>query len=104
MPFTINAFDNVEWKRYGLADYEDFAEQISECNMGEDPSSGYCEWYFVPDEPLPNGDQVIYFGSWGNDNSPGAGRIPRKCRCIPIRLLVGRAVTNSYSVTPICAQ
>ena len=72
MPYTINAFDDVEWKRHGLADYGDFADQITECNVGEDSFSGFGEWFFVPDEPLLNNDRVIYFGSWGNDNSPGA--------------------------------
>lgn len=72
MSFTINAFNHTEWERLGLADFGDFADQISECNVGEDSFSGYGEWFFVPDEPLPNGDRVIYFGSWGNDNSPGA--------------------------------
>jgi hypothetical protein len=72
MSFTLNAFNHTEWKRLGLADFGDFADQISECNVGEDSFSGYGEWFFVPDEPLPNGDRVIYFGSWGNDNSPGA--------------------------------
>ena len=72
MPYTINAFNHDEWERQGLADFSDFADQISECNMGEDSFSGFGEWYYVPDEPLPNGDRAIYFGSWGNDNSPGA--------------------------------
>ena len=72
MPFTINAFNHDEWDRHGLADFSEFADQITECNMGEDSFSGFGEWYYVPDEPLPNGDRVIYCGSWGNDNSPGA--------------------------------
>jgi len=72
MPFTINAFNHDEWKHHGLADYGDFADKITECNVDEDEFSGNGEWFFVPDEPLPNGDRVIYFGSWGNDNSPGA--------------------------------
>ncbi len=72
MPFTINAFNHVEWERHGLADFGDFADQIAECNVGEDAFSGFGEWFFVPGEPLPNGDQVIYFCTWGNDNSPGA--------------------------------
>ena len=72
MSFTINAFDHVEWERLELADFGDFADQIAEVNVGEDSFSGFGEWYFVPDEPLPNNDRVIYFGSWGNDNSPGA--------------------------------
>ena len=72
MAFTICAFDHREWKRHGLADYGDFADQISECNVGEDAFSGYGEWFCIPDDPLPNNDRVIYFGTWGNDNSPGA--------------------------------
>ena len=72
MPYTINAFNHDEWERHGLADFGDFADQITECNVGEDSFSGFGEWFYVPDEPLPNGDRVIYFGSWGNDNSPGA--------------------------------
>ncbi len=72
MSFTINAFDHHEWHRLGLADFGDFGDQITECNMGEDAFSGYGEWFFVPDEPLPTGERVVYFGSWGNDNSAGA--------------------------------
>lgn len=72
MSFTICAFNNAEWSRFGLAEYGDFTEQISERNMGEDSFCGYGQWFFVPDRPLPSNDLVIYFGSWGNDNSPGA--------------------------------
>lgn len=72
MSFTINAFKHEEWQRLGLADFADFADRITECNVGEDSFSGYGEWFYVPDEPLPNGDWVIYHGTWGNDNSPGA--------------------------------
>lgn len=72
MPSTLNAFDHEEWIRHGLADFSEFADRISECNMGEDSFSGFGEWFLVPDEPLSNGDRVIYFGTWGNDNSPGA--------------------------------
>lgn len=69
MSFKISAFNHDEWKRLGLAD---FADRITERNVGEDAFSGYGEWFYVPDEPLPNGDRVVYFGSWGNDHSPGA--------------------------------
>lgn len=72
MSYTINAFSHKEWELAGLADYADFSDCITECNMGEDAFSGYGEWYYIPDEPLPTGERVIYFGSWGNDNSPGA--------------------------------
>lgn len=72
MSFTICAFNHRDWTRHGLADYGDFADQTTECNQGEDAFSGYGEWFYVPDEPLPNNDAVIYFGTWDNDNSPGA--------------------------------
>ncbi len=72
MAVTVCAFNHREWKRLGLADYEDFGDMVTECNTGEDAFSGYGEWFFVPDDALPNGDRVIYFGTWGNDNSPGA--------------------------------
>lgn len=72
MSFTISAFNHAEWQRHGLADFAKFGDRITEINVGEDSFSGYGEWFYVPDEPLPNGDRVIYFGSWGNDNSPGA--------------------------------
>ena len=72
MGYSISAFNHEEWQRRSLSDFGDIADQITEFNVGEDAFSGYGEWFFVPDEPLPNGDRVIYFGSWGNDNSPGA--------------------------------
>lgn len=72
MSYTINAFNHGEWHRLGLADFGDIADQVTECNVGEDAFSGYGDWYFVPDEPLPTGERAIYFGSWGNENSPGA--------------------------------
>lgn len=74
MSFTITAFNHQEWARYGLADYGDFADMVTECNVAEDAFSGYGEWFYIPDDPLPNNDRAIYFGTWGNDNSPGASR------------------------------
>lgn len=72
MSFIVTAFNHVEWSRHCLADYGNFADQITECNVGEDAFSGYGEWFYIPDDPLSNNDRVIYSGSWGNDNSPGA--------------------------------
>ncbi|TXI90538.1 MAG: hypothetical protein E6Q36_01245 [Chryseobacterium sp.] len=72
MAFTIKASNYAEWEENSLADYGNFSDRVEYCNQGEDAFSGFGEWFFVPDEPLPNGDRVIYFGSWGNDNSPGA--------------------------------
>lgn len=59
MPFTICAFNHAEWAEHDLQDYGDFADQISECNVGEDSFSGYGEWFFVPDEPLPSGYRFL---------------------------------------------
>ena len=78
MSFNISAFNHDEWDRYGLQDYGDFAEMITEFDQGEDAFSGYGCWFYIPDEfHIPGGisgsdDRVIYTGSWGNDNSPGA--------------------------------
>ena len=76
MAFTITAFNHREWKRLGLADYGEFADIVTECNQGEDAFCGYGEWFFIPDEPLPNNDRVIYFGTWGNDHSPAHRATP----------------------------
>src|SRR5262245_33368574 len=77
MAYPINAFHHDEWQRLGLADFGEFAEKITECNIGEDSFSGYGEWFYIPDEPLLSGERVIYWGSWGNDNSPGASLYTR---------------------------
>lgn len=73
MPYTVNAFNHAEWEGHGLKDFGDFADAVEYINEQE---SGYGdlegEWYFVDDEPLPNGDRVIYYGTHGNDHSPGA--------------------------------
>lgn len=72
MSFSLTAFHHAEWQRHGLQDFSEFADRITECNVGEDAFSGFGEWFYIPDEPLPNGDWVIYHGSWSNDNSAGA--------------------------------
>ena len=35
-----------------LQTYGNFADMISECNVGEDAFSGYGEWFYIPDDPL----------------------------------------------------
>ena len=72
MSFTLTAFNHTEWDRHGLQYYGDFADEVTECNVGENSFSRYGQWFYIPDEPLPGNDKVIYFGTWGNDNSPGA--------------------------------
>jgi hypothetical protein len=92
MSTHVKASDYKEWEKYGLEDYGDFSDCTSDCNIrtyGDDSTTG--TWFYIPDEPLKNinpdvieeelqGDhgpvvphfRVIYHGSWGNDNSPGA--------------------------------
>lgn len=73
MPFTVNAFNHAEWERHSLQDFGDFSEQVEYVN--QQPDFGDCDcgdWFFIPNERLPSGQRVIYFGSFGNDNSPGA--------------------------------
>jgi len=73
MPVTINAFNHAKWERHGLKDYADFTECVTLCDQseyGDGQLEG--EWFFIDDEPLPNGRRVIYHGSFGNDNAPGA--------------------------------
>src|SRR5262249_10336738 len=76
MSLSFCAWNHREWNAYGLADYGDFAECVTDCNQQEwnDHTTG--EWWYIPDEPHTVTDQgtfrVIYRGTWGNDNSPGA--------------------------------
>ena len=81
MAFTVKASDHAEWEQNSLADYGDFSDMVEYCNQGEDAFSGYGDWYYIPDDPLAPmkdvreykaNERVIYFGSYGNDNSPGA--------------------------------
>ncbi len=73
MAFTIHASNHQEWERLGLQAYPDLAGMVTKCNQGQDSDgAGYGEWYYVPEEALPGGDRVIYFGSWGRDHPPGA--------------------------------
>ena len=72
MSISITAAQHDRWRRHGLDDYAQFAGRIRPCNVGQDGVSRYGEWFFVPDEPLPDGSRVVYFGSWDDDEAPGA--------------------------------
>ena len=74
MPTTYNAYDFASWEAIGLEDFGDFADCVSYFNQAEDAFSGYGDWFYIPDSPLPDGSFVVYGGSYGNDNSPGASR------------------------------
>ncbi len=76
MSITMHAHDHKDWEVYKLADYGDFSECISECNVRDDYADSTAgDWFYVPDETLTNEQgtfRVIYYGSWSNYNSPGA--------------------------------
>jgi hypothetical protein len=64
----FTACDYAEWKNAGFKDFEDFSECVEYVNQseyGDDQLEG--EWYYADDET-----HVIYWGSFGNYNSPGA--------------------------------
>jgi hypothetical protein len=63
-----NASEYAKWEAAGLKDYGDFCECVEYVNQSEygcDQLEG--EWYYCDDETL-----TIYYGTFGNDNSPGA--------------------------------
>ena len=67
MPICINNFNHKEWEQHGLKDYGDFVDEVGECNQMDyhDHSTG--EWFYVNEDA-----KTIYFGTWVNDNAPGA--------------------------------
>lgn len=61
-------FDHKAWQAAGLKDYGDFSECVEYVNQEEDgPDQDRGEWYYCDDDTL-----TIYYGSFGNYNSPGA--------------------------------
>ena len=76
MSTTISAFDHKAWDDAKLQDYEDFSECVEFCNQVDLGDCSEGEWYYIPDEPLKEGPyvgcRVIYSGSFGNYNAPGA--------------------------------
>lgn len=77
MSLSFNAFNHKEWASYNLADYGDYSDKTTDINQRDDgPDSTAGTWFYIPDEPLVVEGQgtfrVIYSGTWGNYNSPGA--------------------------------
>lgn len=63
-----SAFNHKLWAERGLKDFGDYADCVSYINQveqGDDTLEG--EWFYAEDE-----NKTIYFGTFGNDNSPGA--------------------------------
>jgi hypothetical protein len=76
MTLNFNAFDHADWNAYGLADYSDYADKTTDIRQRELGDCTTGTWFYIPDKPLIVKDQgtfrVIYSGTWGNYNSPGA--------------------------------
>jgi hypothetical protein len=77
MSVNFCAFNHRDWSAYNLADYGDFAECVEWVNQQEDGCDQLRgEWWYSPDEVVTVDRQgtfrVIYYGSFGNYNSPGA--------------------------------
>ena len=73
----MSAFDHKQWDEAGLQDFADFSEKVEYCNQSEYGDGQFeGDWYYIPDEPLAAGPhvgcRVIYSGTFGNYNSPGA--------------------------------
>lgn len=65
---VICAFDHKNWAESGFLDYGDFSDMVEYVNQQEDgPDSYRGHWWYGDDEA-----RVLYFGSFGNYNSPGA--------------------------------
>jgi len=66
MSIRINLRQRDVWDRYGLnKDRELIALPITKCNVGEDESGEFGEWFFYPETTLPSGHHVIYNGYSG---------------------------------------
>lgn len=75
MSITVNAFSQSEWEGHSLQDFGDFSEMVEFVNQRPDFGDCDCgDWFFIPDDPLPSGERVIYFGTFANDHSPGASQ------------------------------
>ena len=52
-----------------IKDFNEYAEWITYCNQDDDFDSLMGDWYYFDDM-----NNTIYYGVFGNDNSPGASR------------------------------
>lgn len=73
MSVTIRAHEHREWVSHGLKDYGDFiqyVEYVNQSGYGDGQIEG--EWWYAEEWDDETGRGVIYYGSFGNYNSPGA--------------------------------
>jgi hypothetical protein len=75
MSRTISAFDSKAWDAAGLADYGQFSDMVDDRNVREAGDHTCGDWFYSPEKADPgwlDGSRVIYSGTWGNYNAPGA--------------------------------
>lgn len=73
MSVTIRGWQEGAWKIHNLKDYGEFAECVEYVNQseyGDGQLEG--EWWYAEEWDEGKGRGVIYYGAFGNDNSPGA--------------------------------
>lgn len=77
MSVTVSARDFDGWNQYNLSDYGDYAECVEEREVrtyNDDTTSGM--WFYRPDALVTDVQgqtwRVLYTGTWGNYNAPGA--------------------------------
>lgn len=63
----VKAFEHERWKELELKEFHQFSECIQYVNQDELVDCYQGEWFYCDDEKM-----IIYSGSFGNDNSPGA--------------------------------
>ena len=76
MSDTLSAHRHDEWAEKGLGDYSDFSDRTTDVNQEDRGDHSIGQWFYSPqdagDPGWIEGLRIIYNGTWGNDNSPGA--------------------------------
>lgn len=76
MSISISGSNSRDWAAYGLKDYSDFSECTTDINQRDIGDCTEGEWFYIDDDLHIVEEQgtfrVIYHGTWGNYNSPGA--------------------------------
>lgn len=71
--FRVSACNYSQFEQTrSLPDFGEYADCVEYVNQQDCGDYTEGEWYYIPDEPLPDGYRVIFVGSFGNYNSPGA--------------------------------
>ena len=66
MCLKIGRCCHAEWDQHKLMSFAELVEHRTNCNVGQNESGEFGEWFFVPDSVLPSGHRVIYYGYFGD--------------------------------------